>query len=108
MSLRSSAESAASKVVVADRIDESASTLAALRDHGVEAIKVLVDLGTFSGARDLISRTQASYGRIHVLVINVGGTIWIKPYHLYTEEEVELEIHRSLFRSSGVASRCCR
>lgn len=86
------------KIVVADRIDESASTtLAELRDHGVEAIKVLVDLGTFSGARDLISQTQAAYGRIDVLVNNVGGTIWIKPYHLYTEEEVELEIQRSLF-----------
>jgi dihydroxycyclohexadiene carboxylate dehydrogenase len=31
------------------------------------------------------------------LVNNVGGTIWIKPYNLYTEEEVKLEIERSLF-----------
>src|SRR5205814_1187178 len=32
-----------------------------------------------------------------VLVNNVGGTIWIKPYHLYTEEEVKLELERSLY-----------
>src|SRR4029078_1909343 len=29
-------------------------------------------------------------------VNNVGGTIWIKPYHLYTEDEVKLELERSL------------
>ena len=39
----------------------------------------------------------AAYGRIDVLVNNVGGTIWIKPYHLYTEEEVKLELERSLY-----------
>jgi NAD(P)-dependent dehydrogenase (short-subunit alcohol dehydrogenase family) len=32
-----------------------------------------------------------------VLVNNVGGTIWIKPFHLYTEEEVKLELERSLY-----------
>jgi NAD(P)-dependent dehydrogenase (short-subunit alcohol dehydrogenase family) len=32
-----------------------------------------------------------------VLVNNVGGTIWIKPYHLYSEDEVKLEIERSLY-----------
>ena len=32
-----------------------------------------------------------------MLVNNVGGTIWIKPYHLYTEEEVKLELERSLY-----------
>jgi len=31
-----------------------------------------------------------------VLVNNVGGTIWIKPFHLYTEDEVKLELERSL------------
>jgi NAD(P)-dependent dehydrogenase (short-subunit alcohol dehydrogenase family) len=32
-----------------------------------------------------------------VLVNNVGGTIRIKPYHLYTEDEVKLELERSLY-----------
>jgi dihydroxycyclohexadiene carboxylate dehydrogenase len=86
------------KIVVADRVDASATeTVTELRDHGVEATKALVDLGTFAGAQDLMTQAQATYGRIDVLVNNVGGTIWIKPYHLYTEEEVKLEIERSLF-----------
>jgi len=85
-------------VVVADRVDASASqTLAVLHDHGVEAIKALVDLANFSGAQALIEQAVAAYGRIDVLVNNVGGTIWIKPYHLYTEDEVKLELERSLY-----------
>lgn len=84
-------------VVVADRVDEGAAqTLAELRDHGVEATKVLIDLAAFAGARSLMQQTVAAHGRIDVLINNVGGTIWIKPYHLYTEEEVKLELERSL------------
>ncbi len=86
------------KIVVADRVDASATqTETELRDHGVEAMKALVDLSTFAGAQDLMTQAQKTYGRIDVLVNNVGGTIWIKPYHLYTEEEVKLELERSLY-----------
>src|SRR5215475_1948492 len=76
-------------IVVADRVDEGATqTVAELREHGVEALKMLVDLSTFAGAQEMIDKTVAAYGRIDVLVNNVGGTIFIKPYHLYTEDEV--------------------
>jgi len=86
------------KIVAADRVDASASeTVAQLRDHGVAATKVLVDLGTFAGAQALMSEARKVHGRIDVLVNNVGGTIWIKPFHLYTAEEVELELQRSLY-----------
>jgi dihydroxycyclohexadiene carboxylate dehydrogenase len=62
-----------------------------------EAIKVLADLSAFAGAQELMTKTVAAHGRIDVLVNNVGGTIWIKPFHLYTEEEVKLELERSLY-----------
>jgi len=86
------------KIVVADRVDEAASeTLTELRESGVDVTKVLVDVSTLAGAQELIRVTQAAYGRIDVLVNNVGGTIWIKPYHLYSEDEVKLELERSLY-----------
>ena len=86
------------KIVVADRVDASASeTVSQLRDHGVDAAKVLVDLATFAGAQALMSEARKAYGRIDVLVNNVGGTIWIKPFHLYMAQEVELELQRSLY-----------
>jgi dihydroxycyclohexadiene carboxylate dehydrogenase len=85
-------------IVVADRIDAAAGeALAELQNHGVEAMKAVVDLGTLGGAQRLMSQALEAYGRIDVLVNNVGGTIWMKPYHLYKEEEVVLEIERSLY-----------
>ena len=42
--------------------------------------------------------------RIDVLVNNVGGTIWMKPFHLYSDEEIELELERSLKPTLW----CCR
>ena len=86
------------RIVVADRIDQGATeAVAELRECGVEATKILVDVGTFAGAQELMRATRDAYGRIDVLVNNVGGTIWIKPYHLYTEDEVKLELERSLY-----------
>ena len=85
-------------IVVADRVDASATkTLAELGERKVPAIKVLADLGSLSGAQELVRQTREAYGRIDVLVNNVGGTIWIKPYHTYSEDEVKLELERSLF-----------
>lgn len=86
------------KVVVAERIDESATrTTNELQEHGVDALKVLADVGAFAGAQQLMTATRERFGRIDVLVNNVGGTIWIQPYHHYTEEQVRLEFDRSLY-----------
>src|SRR6476646_7492968 len=85
-------------VVVADRVDEGATqTMTELNEHGVTALKVLADLSTFAGAQELMTKAVAAYGRIDVLVNNVGGTIFIKPFHLYTEDEVKMELERSLY-----------
>ena len=85
------------KIVVADWVDEGATqTTDELTEHGVDAIKALVDLSTFSGAEEMMDLAMKAFGQIDVLVNNVGGTIWMKPFHLYTEEEVKLELERSL------------
>ena len=79
------------KIIIADRIDESASeTVNELTKHGAEGIKILSDLSTFAGAEELVKLSVKAYGRIDVLVNNVGGTIWMKPFHLYEEEEIKL------------------
>ena len=44
-----------------------------------------------------MKQTVEAYGRIDVLVNNVGGTIWIKPFHLYKPDEVSRELERSLY-----------
>ena len=93
------------KIVVADRIEEAASrTLSELTEHGVDAVKAIADVSSLAGAESLMAQAVAAYGRIDVLVNNVGGTIWIKPYHLYAEDEVKLELERSLYPTLW----CCR
>jgi NAD(P)-dependent dehydrogenase (short-subunit alcohol dehydrogenase family) len=86
------------KIVIADRVEKGATeAVMELRECGVDATKTLVDVSTFAGAQELMQAAQAAYGRIDVVVNNVGGTIWVKPYHLYTEQEVKLELERSLY-----------
>ena len=72
------------KVVVAERVEETArKTVGELTDHGVDAIAALVDLSMYAGAEDMIDQAETAFGRVDVLVNNVGGTIWMKPFHLY-------------------------
>ena len=44
------------------------------------------------------------FGRIDILINNVGGAIGFKPYVEFTEAEIEAEIRRSLFPTMW----CCR
>ena len=86
------------RIVVVDRVDETASeTAKQLTEQGVEAIKLLADVGKLSEARRLMADARDRLGRIDVLVNVVGGTIWWQPYHLYTEEQIERELERSLY-----------
>jgi dihydroxycyclohexadiene carboxylate dehydrogenase len=79
-------------VVMVDRAD---AVLAVAAELGAEA--VIADLETYEGAETAIARAREHLERIDCLVNNVGGTIWAKPYQLYTPEQVEAEIRRSLF-----------
>jgi len=86
------------KIVVVERVDEGATrTLNELKEYGVDAMKILVDVGKFSEAQRLITEVVGAYGRVDVIVNVVGGTIWWQPYHKYTEEQVNLELERSLY-----------
>jgi dihydroxycyclohexadiene carboxylate dehydrogenase len=78
---------------VAGGIDEAAKT----SGSGGSATSVTADLETFAGATQAIKAALAAHGRVDVLVNNVGGTIWARPYQEYDEDKIEKEIRRSLF-----------
>ncbi|QDY75606.1 1,6-dihydroxycyclohexa-2,4-diene-1-carboxylate dehydrogenase [Streptomyces qinzhouensis] len=88
---RLAAESA--DVVLVDRSETVLEEAAALG-----AAAVLADLETYEGAETAITGAlERLDGRIDVLVNNVGGTIWAKPYEHYAPDEIEAEVRRSLF-----------
>ncbi|MCM3487328.1 1,6-dihydroxycyclohexa-2,4-diene-1-carboxylate dehydrogenase [Kocuria rosea] len=64
---------------------------------GSAATSVTADLETWAGAQQAVEAALAAHGRVDVLVNNVGGTIWARPYEEYDEEKIEKEIRRSLF-----------
>jgi dihydroxycyclohexadiene carboxylate dehydrogenase len=71
---------------------------------GGTALAVEADLETFAGAQAAIGAALDRFGRVDVLVNNVGGTIWTRPFEHYAEDQVEKEIRRSLFPTLW----CCR
>jgi dihydroxycyclohexadiene carboxylate dehydrogenase len=68
------------------------------------SIAVTADLESFDGASAAIDTTLGRFGRIDILVNNVGGTIWAKPFAAYDPGQIEAEVRRSLFPTLW----CCR
>jgi dihydroxycyclohexadiene carboxylate dehydrogenase len=92
------------QLVLADRsplVHEVAQEAAAC---GAQVVTAEVDLETWAGAAMRAARALEDYGRIDILVNNVGGTIWAKPYQEYEADQIEAEIRRSLFPTLW----CCR
>ena len=84
-----------------DLVHEVAGKLAA---EGAQTIALTTDLERYLGASTAMAAARNRFGRIDVLINNVGGTIWAKPYAHYAEAEIEAEIRRSLFPTMW----CCR
>lgn len=99
---RAAAEEA--RLVLVDRNDYIHEVVAGIRQQGCEVIAVQADLETCEGAEKVIQETLSHFGRIDILVNNVGGAINFKPFTEFTEEQVVAEINRSLMPTLW----CCR
>lgn len=64
---------------------------------GVEVLTLTADLEQFADCHRVMNAAKARFGRLDILVNNVGGTIWAKPFEHYLEHEIEAEVRRSLF-----------
>jgi dihydroxycyclohexadiene carboxylate dehydrogenase len=64
---------------------------------GGVAIALIADLETWSGNTKAMELARKTYGAIDVLITNIGGAIWMKPYQHFEPKQIEAEISRSLF-----------
>ena len=85
-------------VVMVDRsplVNEIASQLS--EEQKNRALPVMADLETFNGFQSVVQQAVEKFNKIDILINNVGGTIWMKPFATYEEDQIEKEIRRSLF-----------
>ena len=99
---RAAAEGA--RVLIVDRSPARDEVVTAIRAAGGEAEAISVDLETWEGCASAMDQAVALWGRIDILINNVGGTIWAKPYEHYEPHQIEAEVRRSLFPTLY----CCR
>jgi dihydroxycyclohexadiene carboxylate dehydrogenase len=92
------------RVALVDRSELVRELSDKLNASGAETVPILGDLERYADCVSVMTEAQARFGRIDILVNNVGGTIWAKPYAHYTEEEIQAEVRRSLFPTLW----CCR
>ncbi|MFC7339856.1 benzoate 1,2-dioxygenase electron transfer component BenC [Saccharopolyspora griseoalba] len=78
-------------VVLADRSE----LVEGLADE-LAGASAVADLETWEGAQAAVDAALDRYGRIDVLINNVGGAIWFKPFAEFTPEQIETELRRSL------------
>lgn len=99
---RAAAEGA--EVLIVDRAPQRREVGKAIRAAGGTAHEVSANLETYAGCEKAMTKAVALFGRIDILVNNVGGTIWAKPYEHYAAKEIDAEVRRSLFPTLY----CCR
>jgi len=84
-------------VVAGARSEIVHEVVAEIEAAGGEGMAVRADFELYEGATRLVGAAVARFGRADILVNNVGGTIWAKPFAQYEEAQIEKEIRRSLF-----------
>ena len=70
----------------------------------MDVLSLTADLEKFAECQRVMDAAVEKFGRLDILINNVGGTIWTKPFEHYQEEEIEAEVRRSLFPTLW----CCR
>lgn len=75
-----------------------------LAGQGAEVLALQADLETWEGAEQVMRQASEHFGGLDILINNVGGTIWAKPYEHYAPYQIEAEVRRSLFPTLW----CCR
>lgn len=66
-------------------------------EFGDKVLTLTADLEQHADCARVMAEAAKHFGRLDILVNNVGGTIWAKPFEHYQTHEIEAEVRRSLF-----------
>ncbi len=92
------------RVALVDRSELVHEVAEKLTAGGASVLALTGDLERYADCSAVMAKANEHFGRIDILVNNVGGTIWAKPYVTYEQNQIDAEIRRSLFPTLW----CCR
>ena len=92
------------RVALIDRSEIVNETCEDIVKEGLDGIAIEADLEKYADCDRVMHEAVKHFGRIDILINNVGGTIWARPFVHYEENQIEAEIRRSLFPTMW----CCR
>lgn len=85
------------KLVLIDRAPYLKELAATLSEQGSDVLAISADLERWEETESAMLQAQRHFGRLDILVNNVGGTIWARPFADYSPAQISAEIQRSLF-----------
>jgi dihydroxycyclohexadiene carboxylate dehydrogenase len=94
VAIRAAAEGAS--LVLVDRADFVTEIEQTIVAAGGKAASVQCDLETYEGAAETMAAAIRAFGRIDVLINNVGGAIRMRPFAAFEPAQIDAEIRRSL------------
>lgn len=62
-----------------------------------EVLALTADLEQYEECSRVMAAVVERFGGLDILINNVGGTIWAKPFEHYEPAQIEAEVRRSLF-----------
>ena len=95
VALRLAAEGA--RLVLVDRSELVYELRDELGATSADVLALTADMEKSADCQRVMQSAVERFGRLDVLVNNVGGTIWAKPFEHYQPDEIEAEVRRSLF-----------
>lgn len=85
------------RLLLIDRSRHVHELAATLASDGCQVLALEADLEQWESTEQVFAAGVAHFGQLDVLVNNVGGTIWARPFAEYQPDQIEKEIRRSLF-----------
>lgn len=95
VALRMAAEGA--RLVLVDRSELVYELRDELAASSTEVLVLTADMEKSVDCQHVMKSAVERFGRLDILINNVGGTIWAKPFEHYMVDEIEAEVRRSLF-----------